>query len=539
MTASTPPPAARPAPLLEMRGIGRSFPGVRALDGVHLTADAGEVVALLGENGAGKSTLINVLSGVFGTYDGRVLVDGTPVRLHTPAEAQRLGIATIHQELNLVPDMSVSDNIWLGRERSQAGWVDRRTQVREAAQLLGRVGLRIDPRKPVRQFRVAEQQLIEVAKALSIDARVLIMDEPTSALADAEVRRLFDVIRALTAEGVAVVYISHRLEELEEIADRVTVLRDGRWIGTRPMTGVSRDELIHMMVGRELGAQSLPSDHDVAAGPVAGTGTGTGTGAPADGAEPRLVVDGLTVRADPRAGRVALRGVGFSVRPGEVVGLAGLMGAGRTETLEAVFGAYRRHDVGGTVLLDGRPLRPRSPRRAIDRGVALVAEDRKTQSLVLGGSVRFNTSLAALRRFASAGWLRGTAERRHVQDEVRRLAVKTPGIAATVGHLSGGNQQKVVLAKWLLTGPRVILLDEPTRGIDVGAKAEIYDIVAALAAEGVAVVVASSELPELLRMSDRIVVLCEGRVTADLDAASATQEDILTAAMSRRALVAP
>jgi len=529
--ATTPLPGTDPVPVLEMRGIGKTFPGVRALDGVHLTAHAGRVVALLGENGAGKSTLINVLSGVFPAYDGEVLVDGEPVTLHAPAEAQRLGIATIHQELNLVPDMSVSDNVWLGRERSRAGWVERREQAREAARLLGRVGLEIDPRKPVRQFRVAEQQLIEVAKALSIDTRVLIMDEPTSALADAEVHRLFGVIRALTAEGVAVVYISHRLEELEEMADSVTVLRDGRWIGTRPMDGVRRDELIHMMVGRELGAQSPPP------GPARPGDAGIDDAG--RDAEPRLVVQDLTVRADPRAGRVALRGVGFTVRPGEVVGLAGLMGAGRTETLEAVFGAYRRHEVGGTVLLDGRPLRPRSPRGAIDRGVALVAEDRKTQSLVLGATVRFNASLAALRSFARGGWLRGAAERRDVQREVRRLAVKTPGLAATVGHLSGGNQQKVVLAKWLLTHPRVILLDEPTRGIDVGAKAEIYDIVAALAAEGVAVVVASSELPELLRMSDRIVVLCEGRVTAELDAASATQEDILTAAMARRALVAP
>jgi len=529
MDDATRPAAEDPAPLLEMRDIGRSFPGVRALDGVHLTADAGEVVALLGENGAGKSTLINVLSGVFGAYDGQVLVDGEPVALHTPAEAQRLGIATIHQELNLVADMSVADNIWLGREHAQAGWVDRRTQVREAARLLQRVGLRIDPRKPVRQFRVAEQQLIEVAKALSIDARVLIMDEPTSALADAEVRRLFDVIRTLTAQGVAVVYISHRLEELEEIADRVTVLRDGRWIGTRPMDGVSRDELIRMMVGRELGAQTPPPDPQDRPEPDDGP----------RGEEPLLVVEDLTVRADPRAGRVALRGVGFSVRPGEVVGLAGLMGAGRTETLEAVFGAYRRHDVGGTVRLDGRPLRPRSPRHAIDRGVALVAEDRKTQSLVLGGSVRFNSSLASLRRFATGGWLRGSAERGRVHEQVRRLAVKTPGLATVVGHLSGGNQQKVVLAKWLLTEPRVILLDEPTRGIDVGAKAEIYDVVAALAAQGVAVVVASSELPELLHMSDRIVVLCEGRVTAELEAASATQEEILSAAMARRTLVAP
>ena len=537
MISATPPPAdtdggdqgdGSVAPVLRMRAIGKSFPGVRALDGVSLDAYAGRVVALLGENGAGKSTLINVLSGVFGDYDGQVVVDGEPVALHAPADAQRLGIATIHQELNLVPDMSVADNIWLGRERATGGWLDRRDQVRLAGDLLARVGLDLDPRKPVRQFRVAEQQLIEVAKALSIDTRVLIMDEPTSALADAEVRRLFDVIRALTAEGVAVIYISHRLEELEEIADQVTVLRDGRWIGTRPMDDVDRDELIRMMVGRDL---HVP--------PRAGRAT---TEAADDGtvaAGPRLVVQDLRVPADPLAGRVALRGVGFSVRPGEVVGLAGLMGAGRTETLEAIFGVYPRHEVSGTVQLDGRPLRARSPRQAIERGVALVAEDRKTQSLVLSATVRFNASLAALRAFARAGWLRRTAERRHVQDQVRRLGVKTPGLSTVVGHLSGGNQQKVVLAKWLLTGPRVILLDEPTRGIDVGAKSEIYELVAALAAEDVAVVVASSELPELLRMSDRIVVLCEGRVTAELDAAATTQEEILTAAMARRALVAP
>ncbi|MFC8732481.1 sugar ABC transporter ATP-binding protein [Luteimicrobium sp. NPDC057192] len=523
-TQNTPAPGAEQAPaVLEMRGIGKSFPGVRALDDVGISVRKGEVVALLGENGAGKSTLINILSGVFASYDGEILLDGRPVPIHTPADAQRLGISTIHQELNLVPDMSVADNIWLGRERATAGWLDRGEANVRAADLLRRVGLtRVSPRRPVRQYRVAEQQLIEVAKALSLDTRVLIMDEPTSALADAEVRRLFDVIRSLTAEGVAVVYISHRLEELEEIADRVHVLRDGRWIGERSMQDVRRDELIRMMVGRPLA--ELP-ERTVADRTEART--------------PRLTVRGLTVRADSLAGRVALRGVDLEVRPGEVVGLAGLMGAGRTETLEAVFGAYARHDVGGEVLLDGSPFAPRTPHEAIDHGVALVAEDRKTQSLVLGASVRFNTSLAALRAFARGGWLRRARERHDVGAEVRRLGVKTPGLGTAVGNLSGGNQQKVVLAKWLLTGPRVILLDEPTRGIDVGAKSEIYEIVGALAAQGVAVLVASSELPELLRMSDRIVVLCEGRVTAELDAAATTQEEILTAAMARRALVNP
>ncbi|WP_188942298.1 sugar ABC transporter ATP-binding protein [Nakamurella endophytica] len=505
-----------------MRGIGKSFPGVQALRDVSLSVRRGEVVALLGENGAGKSTLINVLSGVFGHYDGTILLDGEPVDIHTPADAQRLGISTIHQELNLVPDMTVADNIFLGRERrSAAGLVDRRDTNARARALLERVGLTVSPRRLVRQCRVAEQQLIEVAKALSLNTRVLIMDEPTSALADAEVRRLFEVIRSLTADGVAIVYISHRLEELEELADSVNVLRDGRWIGARSMRGASRDELIRMMVGRSVAdlprrpADARPTDE-----------------------QPRLSVRDLHLDPDPRAGRVGLNGVSLDVRPGEIVGLAGLMGAGRTETLEAVFGAYPARAFRGSFLLDGRPYQPHSPKQAIRRGVVLVAEDRKQQSLVLDASVKFNTSLAALGRYLSFGWVRGRRERAAVSDEVRRLGVKTSGINTRVGTLSGGNQQKVVLAKWLLTDPRVILLDEPTRGIDVGAKSEIYELVNALAAQGVGFVVASSELPELLRMSDRIVVLSEGRVTAEFDAEHADQEQILEAAMGRRSVIA-
>ncbi|MEJ7651086.1 MAG: sugar ABC transporter ATP-binding protein [Nakamurella sp.] len=509
-------------PLLEMRGIGKSFPGVVALREVSLTARAGEVVALLGENGAGKSTLINVLSGVFPDYDGSILLDGRPVTLHSPTEAQRHGISTIHQELNLVPDLSVADNLFLGRERATRGLVRRRDSIAEAGRLLARVGLTISPRRLVRQCRVAEQQLIEVAKALSMDARVLIMDEPTSALADGEVRRLFEVIRGLTAQGVAIIYISHRLEELEELADAVNVLRDGRWIGARTMAGTSRDELIRMMVGRSV--EDLPRrEADAAVAELA----------------PRLQVRDLTLRGDAAAGRVALQGISFDVRPGQVVGLAGLMGAGRTETLESIFGAHPQSAIGGSVLLDGEPFAPRSPRHAIDRGVVLVAEDRKAQSLVLDASVKFNTSLPSLKSFAAGGWVRGGAERTAVRREVARLGVKTSSIAAKVRTLSGGNQQKVVLAKWLLTSPQVILLDEPTRGIDVGAKSEIYDLVSALAEQGVSFVVASSELPELLRMSDRIVVLCEGRVTGELEARSTDQETILEAAMARSQVVAP
>jgi len=503
-----------------MHGIGKSFPGVRALEDVTLTVHEGEVAALLGENGAGKSTLMNVLSGVFADYQGEIEVGGRPASIHSPHDAQRLGVSTIYQELNLVPEMSVADNIFLGREllgRSRA--VNRRRTAREAAGLLAGVGLTGDPRRLVRQCRVAERQLIEVAKALSLNVRVLVMDEPTSALADAEVQQLFEVIRGLTARGVGVVYISHRLEELEQIADSVTVLRDGRYVGRRTMADTSRQELIAMMVGRPL--QELYQHDRFSAG----------------SAELLLNVEELTVRGDPRTGRAAVSDLSLRVRPGEIVGLAGLMGAGRTETLEAIYGAYPRSAVRARITVSGRGYRPRSPAHALARGIALVAEDRKAQSLVLGNTVRFNTSLASLSRFLRWGWVDARRERQSVTRITSELGVKTPSIASCVGNLSGGNQQKVVLAKCLLTKPDVILMDEPTRGIDVGAKAEIYDLMNRLAADGAGILVASSELPELLAMCDRILVLCEGRVTGEFPAATATQEAILDAAMQRQVVV--
>lgn len=523
MTAAKYPQIAKGAdagpPLLAMRGIGKSFPGVQALRGVDLQVRAGEVVALLGENGAGKSTLINVLSGLFNDYSGTIEMDGRPVTIHSPQAAQRLGISTIHQELNLVQDMSIADNIWLGRERAAGGLVNHRRTNTEAKALLERVGLTMSPRRLVRQCRVAEQQLIEVAKALSLSTRVLVMDEPTSALADAEVARLFGVIANLTAEGVGIIYISHRLEELEQIADSVNVLRDGSWIGARQMEGASRRELVRMMVGRDI--SELPRR----------------TAAQPAGEQPALTVAGLRVQGDAKAGRMPVRGIDLQVLPGEIVGLAGLMGAGRTEVLEAIFGAYPPHAVQGSFTLRGKPYRPSSPRHAIDNGIVLVAEDRKQQSLVLGSTVKFNASLPSLDRFATAGWVNGSAERSAVGAEVFRMGVKTRSIDTVVGTLSGGNQQKVVLAKWLLTGPALILLDEPTRGIDVGAKSEIYELVGSLADQGAAVLVVSSELPELLRMCDRILVLCEGRLTAEFDADTADQEKILAAAMARTVVV--
>ncbi|WP_433185763.1 sugar ABC transporter ATP-binding protein [Actinoallomurus sp. CA-150999] len=515
--------------VLRMRGIAKSFPGVRALSGVELSVRAGEVAALLGENGAGKSTLMNVLAGVHADYEGVIEVGGEPVTIHSPKDAQRHGIGMIHQELNLVPELSIADNIFLGREpRTPWGTRDRKALHARTAELLEGLGLRLSPRRQVGRCRIAEQQLIEVAKALSLNVRILVMDEPTSALADAEVHRLFQVIRDLTGRGVGVIYISHRLEELEEIADSVTVLRDGAYIGRRAMAETTRPELIQMMVGRPLG-DLFPRDP---AEPSAGDPRPDGRH---DGVRLRVAGLGLS----PDGGRTALHDIDLAVRPGEIVGLAGLMGAGRSEILEALFGAYGR--VRGRIELGGRPYRPRSPQYAIRRGLALIAEDRKAQSLVLTNTVAFNTSLAALGRFTRL-FVNRRRERAAVAEKIRELRVKTPGPNTIVNNLSGGNQQKVVLAKCLLTEPKMLLLDEPTRGIDVGAKAEIHALMSRLAATGTALLVVSSELPELLAMCDRILVLCEGRITGEFhrdpaDGPKATQEDILAAAMARQAVL--
>ncbi|WP_407565647.1 sugar ABC transporter ATP-binding protein [Streptomyces sp. 184] len=507
------------APLLAMRKIAKSFPGVRALKGVELTVHAGEVVALLGENGAGKSTLMNVLAGVHPDYEGVIERDGVPAAIHSPRDAQRHGIGMIHQELNLVPELSVAENVFLGRElRTARGTVDKKAQEARARDLLAGLGLAVPPRRLVKHCRLAEQQLIEVAKALNLDVRLLVMDEPTSALADAEVRRLFTVIRDLTARGVGVVYISHRLEELEEIADAVTVLRDGAYVGTRRMAETTRAELVRLMVGRPLG-ELFPRRAEQHRG-----------------GEVRLAAEGLTYVSQD--GGPSLYGVDVSVRAGEIVGLAGLMGAGRSEVLQALFGHYgaRAH---GRMTVDGSPYRPRSPGHAIRRGLALVAEDRKGQSLVTANTVRFNGSLAALARYRNP-WrtVNRRRERAAVAGQIEALKVKTPGMETAVEHLSGGNQQKVVLAKCLLTRPSVLLMDEPTRGIDVGAKAEIHRLMDELAAQGTAILAVSSELPELIGMCDRVLVLCEGRLTGEFhrDPArgpQADQEAILTAAMAR------
>jgi ribose transport system ATP-binding protein len=516
-----PAPSARRV-VLRMRDIRKSFGGVHALSGVDLDVHEGEVAALLGENGAGKSTLMNILAGVFTNYGGSIEFAGEPVTLHSPKQAAAHGIAMIHQELNLVPEMSVADNILLGSEpRTARGTVDRRAMRERARELLNEVGLDVEPRRLIRQCRIAEQQLIEVAKALSLDVRLLVMDEPTSALADAEVKRLFTVIRQLTARGVAVIYISHRFEELETIADSVTVLRDGSYVGRRTMTETGRDELIAMMVGRPLGelyprSAATADEHDV-----------------------RMRIDGLELAGDRRVNRAALHDVHLTVRAGEIVGIAGLMGSGRSEVLQSIYGSFPQRDVRGRIEIAGRPYRPRTPKYAIKRGLALVAEDRKAQSLILDNTIRFNASLAALPAVSKFGVVRKRKERQLVAEQARALRVKAPSVETIVSNLSGGNQQKIVLAKCLMTDPSVVLLDEPTRGIDVGAKAEVYELMNRLAGQGSALVMVSSELPELLATCDRIIVLCEGRVTAELSRAEATQERILAAAMDRSTALAP
>jgi ribose transport system ATP-binding protein len=443
-----------------------------------------------------------------------VLLDGQPLHLTSPRDAQRRGIATIHQELNLIPELTVAENIFLGREpRTPAGLLDVGRMERESLALLDRLNLPIPVDRQVKWLRVGEQQLVEVAKALSLDARLLILDEPTSALSQAEIDRLFTMVAALKEHGVTMIYISHKLDEIFRIADRITVLRDGEWIGTLPIGEADPQRLIRMMVGRNL-SELFPKEVAAAGDEV-------------------LWVENLSLLADGQRGRT-LHDVSFRLRRGEILGIAGLMGAGRTELLETLFGVHPPSRVRGTIALAGRERRFASPADAIRAGLAFVTEDRKTQSLILPLSVAHNLTLAALSRFMRLNIIRQRAERDAVRRAIDQLRIKTPNPSIAVDKLSGGNQQKVVLAKCLLTRPRVLLLDEPTRGIDIGAKAEIYGLISRLAQDGAAIVMASSELPELLAMCDRILVLCEGRLTAELTRDEATQERILEAATARQ-----
>ena len=476
------------AHLLELRGISKSFSGVRVLEEVDFEVRAAEVHALVGENGAGKSTLMNVVSGIVAADTGQMLWEGQPVRLRGPREAQELGITFVHQELALAPQLSTAENIFLGRHPAGRGWVRWREIYDRARELLDGLGHAIDARRLVADLSLAERQLVEIARALAFRARLIIMDEPTAPLAERDAAALFRTIRNLRERGVSVIFISHRLKEIFQVADRVTVLRDGKRVLTTEVAGASVDDLVRAMVGAEL------NDH-VAPEGVAGL----------DGEE-AIRVEGP---------------VRFAVRRGEVVGFAGLAGAGRTELLEWLFGAGRQT---GQVFVNGRPVRVRTPLDAIRHGMALVPDDRKAKGLVLGATLHQNIALASGR---GRWFIRAARERQAAGQLLGELRIKAAGLDQRVVYLSGGNQQKAVLAKWLYAGARVFLLDEPTRGIDVRSKAEIYDLVRGLASRGAAVLVASSELEELLRLADRIVVMHRGLIAGELTRAEATEERIM------------
>ena len=496
--------------LLKLSGVTKSFFGVHALKGVSFDLRAGEVHALVGENGAGKSTLIKVITGAHRPDEGSLEIQGQPVDDNDPVRARALGVAAIYQQPALFPDLSVAENIALGLEPGGAWrrvrWGERRDRARR---LLDKIGARIDPEVEVRRLTMPEQQLVEIARALGADAKIVIMDEPTASLSDTEVVNLFRVIRDLKAHGVGVIYISHRLEELPEVADRVTALRDGVVVGTRMMGDVNRAELIRMMVGREL--SSVFPKVEVPLG------------------ETVLELKGVGCRQS------GVHGVNLTVRSGEILGLAGLVGAGRTELARVLFGLTPADE--GTIFLGGEPVTIDTPRQAVALGIAYVPEDRRRHGVVLEMSVAANTTLATLRDVARLGLIDFAREAEVAADFVARLGVKTASLDAPVGSLSGGNQQKVALARWLAAGPKVLILDEPTQGVDVGAKSEIHRLMGELAGRGLAVVMISSELPEVLGMSDRIAVMHGGGVVGTVDRAGATQEIVMEMALGHTAAV--
>ncbi len=492
-----------PMPLLRMDHITKTFSGVTVLDDVSFEVRPGEVHALIGENGAGKSTLMKIVTGLYEADTGQVFWKGQPVEIKNPHQAHDLGINIVHQELMLVPQLSIGENVFLGRHPVSNGfsrWVRWSAINTQAKTLLEGLGHPLDPKRSVGELSIAEQQLVEIARALAFSAELIIMDEPTSPLSEHETTRLFQTISQLKTRGISVVYISHRLKEIHQVADRVTVLRDGRHIATRQVSETTTDNLVRYMVGREI-SEHFSENKSRADGPEA------------------LCVEGLTARGK-------FTDISFSVRRGEIVGLAGLVGAGRTELVETLFGAGETES--GTVYLDGQPVKIKTPIDAVRHRLALVPDDRKAKGLVLGGSVRFNIALATPKKLARYGlFLNSAREKEVAKDLARELHLKTPNVEQHVVYLSGGSQQKVVLAKWLSADSKVFILDEPTRGIDVGSKAEIYDLIRRLAARGVAVLFVSSELDEILNLADRILVMHRGRISGELSREEATDEMIM------------
>lgn len=483
--------------LLEMKGIGKTFPGVKALEGVNLSVREGQVHALLGENGAGKSTLIKILSGAYSKDEGQIFFDGQPVEIKSPQDAQALGISTIYQEFNLAPHLTIAENIFLGHLPKKGPLVDWATAKERSAEILKGLGVTLSVDTPTSALSVAEQQLVEIAKALNRQTRILIMDEPSAVLGEKDLENLFRVVRTLQASGIGIVYISHRLKEIFELADEVTVLKDGRYVDTRTVSEVTMDDLVRLMIGRDL--------QDVY---------------PKRTAKPGEVL--LEVN---NVGRTKLvHDISFKLHAGEIVGFAGITGSGRTEVVRAIFGA---DTYTGEMLISGQQYKARSPQDAIHHGIALVTEDRKGQGLFLKLPVTTNTTISGLKRLCRFGLIRLSEEVNLVKEMIRQLSIKTPSPNFLVVNMSGGNQQKVILARWLSIDTRILIMDEPTRGIDVGSKSEIYQIMADLTEKGVGIIMISSELPEVLGMSDRIMVMRQGTVVKELSRAEASEEAIM------------
>jgi ribose transport system ATP-binding protein len=488
-----------PAPLLRMSHISKGFPGVQALRDVQLEVRQGEIHALMGENGAGKSTLMKILAGVYHPDQGTIELDSRAVVIDTPRQARSLGISIIHQELNLAPNLSVAENIVMGREPHRAGgWLDTRVMESEARGVLEQVGATFSPATIVNTLSIGQQQLVEIAKALSEHARILVMDEPTASLSERETQKLFEIIRTLRSQNIAIIYISHRMSEVYELADRVTVLRDGQYVGTLTGDQINAEELIRRMVGRPLNDLYV---HDA------------------------VEIGNVVLEIRDLSDEYDIGPASLTLRRGEIVGLAGLIGAGRTELARLIFGADRSNS--GEVYIDGKLVQIRRPQDAIRAGIGLVPESRKEQGLFLQMAVQENIVMNAMPRLSVGGFLNARRMRSTARQQVNDLSIRLASLDQPVTNLSGGNQQKVVLARWLTLGPKVLLLDEPTRGVDVGAKAEIYRIMSKLAHAGVAILMISSELPEILGMSDRILVMREGKIAAELPGRTTTQEEIM------------
>lgn len=496
--------------LLDMKDISKTFGSVQALKGVSLDLYAGEVLALMGENGAGKSTLMNILSGSIQPTEGEIYLKGEKVHVSDPITAKKLGIAKIHQELQIVPELSVAENIFLGRWKSKAGpAVDFKGMIQESRKYLEMLDVKVDPAKKLKDLRIGEQQLVEIAKAISLNSEIIIMDEPTSAISEKEAEKLFAIIRRLRSEGKGIIYITHRMEEIFKIADRLTVMRDGQYIGTVRAAETSKDEIIKMMVGRDMSEQ-YPKD-------------------PTEKGEVALEVKGLSYTPPEGSFRRSLKNISLYVRHGEVLGIAGLAGAGRSEFFECLAGVHHG-ETEGHIYIEGKEVSIKTPADAIKEGISFATEDRKGTGLVLSRSIGENMSLPLLKKFSPMFFMKTSEEKNIWKKQMDILRVKAPSAKTLASSLSGGNQQKVVLAKWLMTEPKILLLDEPTRGIDVGAKAEIYQLINNLAKHGMAIIVVSSELPEVIGISDRIVTFCEGELTGEFLQQDATQEKLLESA---------